>query len=832
MKHALCKFIALTALLTASIASASPKANKSTYTPQVLSGQQIANMLGWQASKNPSDVCGGNYKEPKLIADNPNPSGIDQSVTSVTADGPALFSSSGRSILQQNVIVTQPGRIINADKAYIYRDDKSGKITAIELFGHVKFQQKDKVVVSQHAYLDLSTSSSVLNDGIYHIYYASKKHDQLDAWGRAYLVERHSDGVLDLYHKATYTTCPPTKPSWMIQARHIKIDKKKGVGKAYNVVLKFHKVPILFTPYISFSTNHERKSGLLTPIIGHTANSGLDIAQPIYWNMAPNYDMTITPRVLTKRGFQLNDRFRFMSNTTQGTYFANFLPDDNAFQTFKQSEPDQYPNNTFYQPYFTALNNDSNNRWMITMHQHSAFHDGWTADFNINHVSDDYYLKDFDITANGAVANQLLNEADLHYTGQHWDFTGMFQGYQTLHPLGQAATINQYQRIPEIDSTAAYPAIKPWMDFNLSTSMTNFGYNSNFPPVNLPVGQRAHIRPGLSFPFNWSAGYITPSIYIDNTEYVVENPLPYQSRGIARTLPMVDIDTGAYIDQNLKIGSHRLIQTIEPHLFYLYVPYKDQNNTPNYDTYSLPFSFSQVFALNRFTGFDRIQNANQVSLGLTSRFLNASDGAERFKFDVGTIYYMSEPRVCLNGNNCIPTSNNFSPIVSDVSFYPANHWTTTASWAWDPNAHQTNMAAVTFNYIRDNTHLFTLQYNYVNQTDASVDVSTRERSSNLAAGTYFPLLSHWNGIAYVYYNISDQHPESYYLGAEYNTCCWSLRFLTNRQFQSKIPPPGSGNQYTTGYYVQLSLKGLGALANKNTDQLFIDTLPGYNPNLR
>ncbi|MDF1759373.1 MAG: LPS assembly protein LptD [Coxiellaceae bacterium] len=830
MKHALCKLIALSAAVHCGIALASPKANKSTITPQVLSGKQIADMLNWLPSKDSDNICGGSYKEPKLIVDNPTPTGVEDNATAVTADGPALFSSSGRSILQQNVVVTQPGRLINADKAYIYRNADNGKISAIELFGHVRFQQKDKLIVSQHAYLDLSDGSSVLDDGLYHVLYNGGKHNDLSAWGRAYQVKRRANGVIDLYGRASYTTCPPIKPSWMIHANRMHLDKHKGVGKAYGVVLKFHKIPLLYTPYFSFAIDKQRKSGLLTPIIGHTGPSGLDIALPIYWNMAPNYDMTITPRMLTKRGFQLNGQFRFLSNTTRGRYFGNFLPGDKAFRTFKQETLDTTAATAENLPYLNAIEGYTNNRWMVTINQHSAFGQGWTADFNVNRVSDSYYLKDFDITANGATANQLLNQADLHYRGQHWEFTGMFQGYQTLHPINQPITDDQYQRIPEIDSTANYPGLTNWLDFNMSTSLINFGYNSFFVP-NLPVGQRIHLRPSVSIPMNWAAGYVTPSLYVDNTDYVVEHQLPYQDRNIARTLPIVDIDTGLYLDRPVHFGSHHLIETFEPQVFYLYVPYKNQSNIPNFDTYSLPFSFAQVFSLNRFTGYDRIQNANQFSLGFTSRFLNAYDGSQRFRFDVGTIYYMAEPKVCLN-RDCAHTTNNFSPIVSDVTFNPANHWSTTATWAWDPNAKQTNNAGVTFNYIRDNSHLFSLQYNYVRETDGSVDIPSRQTHSNLIGGTYFPLTSHWNGIAYAYYNLTDKHPESYYFGVEYNTCCWSLRFLTDRLWQNNIPAPGTGNTYQTGYYVQLSLKGLGALANKNTDRLFMNTLPGYNPDLR
>jgi LPS-assembly protein len=327
----------------------------------------------------------------------------------------------------------------------------------------------------------------------------------------------------------------------------------------------------------------------------------------------------------------------------------------------------------------------------------------------------------------------------------------------------------------------------------------------------------------MSYPINWSSGYLTPALYIDNTDYITAHPLPGQKHGLARTLPIFDIHTGAYFDRPLNFGKHHFIQTLEPELLYLFVPYTNQDDAPTYDTYLLPFSFNQLFTVNRFTGFDRLQNANQVSLGLTSRVISSIDGSDKLRLNLGTIYYMTRPKVCLTPG-CTPTTNHLSPVVGEATFYPAPHWSASTNWAWDPNVSNTNNANFNLSYSRDSSHLISAGYNFVNTENSP-------QYSNFNAGFFWPLTHHWSAMGYTYYNLTEHHPDSYYYGLQYNSCCWSLRFVSERDYLG-ANIGASGNQYKTAYYVQLALNGLGAIGNKNTDDLLLNTLPGYNPQLR
>lgn len=791
------------------------------YATSTLSNNDIADLLGWVKTDKPCDrLCGGYFKQPQFVLDTPHPGKIANNSTRVTADGPTKFVENGASILQKNVVVTQPGRIIRADKAIIKRNAKTGRITTIELKGHVSLQQKDKLIIGKTATINLNTGSAKITGGIYHVYYLSKQHHAtISAWGRAAYVHREPSGILKLYKNVSYSTCAPVDPAWQIKASRMTLNKKAGIGKARDVVIKWHGIPLLWSPYYSFPLDNRRKSGLLSPTMGYSGKDGADISIPFYWNMAPNYDDTITPRYISKRGFQLNNLFRFMSEQSLGKIFLSFLPKDSLFRDFKQHILNTTANTPSNAPYLKALEHVSTNRWMLRAQDHTQLSPRWSASFNVNKVSDDYYLTDFNMTLNGIIANQLLNQADIRYHGDHWNFTGLVQGYQTLHPINQAATQDQYQRLPEFTYNGNYPQLGKHLQFSMQSSIVNFDYHSQFNP-NMPIGQRLHLRPGISIPFNFASSYITPSVYIDNTDYLIHNPLAYQDSHISRTLPIIDIDSGLYFNRNMQFNGHDYTQTLQPHLFYLYVPYNNQDATPDFDTYLLPFNYNQLFSLNRFTGPDRLQNANQLSLGVTSRILDSNTGAEKLQFDLGAIYYINKPKVCLQPG-CTTSRSDISPIVGDATMYPAAHWSTTLSWAWDPNVDQTNNMSLNLNYHRDDQHIFSIGYQLVNENDSP-------QYSDVTLGYFWPLGHRWSALGYTYYNIQQHRPDSYYVGFQYSTCCWAIRLITQKQF-SGIDTQSSHNQYQTGYYVQLLLKGLGAVGNRNTDALLTSTLPGYNP---
>lgn len=814
--------------------------------PKMPQTQTIADALGWESDHSSKEsLCRGHYTVPADIYNHPNPPPYNTTAISITAKGPVIFRANGVSILQDDVEIQQPGRLVTADKAILFHDKATGKVTKIELIGHVHIQESGKLLVGKRAVYNISKNTITLNHAIYHI---TGKHELVsvstpfDAWGTASTIDRKANGVIDLKH-VSYSTCAPIDPSWTISANSMQLDREKGEGTARGVIIHFKKVPIFYAPYYSFPLNSARKSGLLTPAAGYSTENGFFFAQPYYWNIAPNYDLLLTPEWYSYHGTQLNADFRYLTGQSDGFLYASFLPNDRKFAQFQQSTLNSFAGTTpsaALQPYVNALATGNSDRAFIDFENHVTFNQFWTGKFYARYLSDPYYAESFQSQFLTQNTNQIPSFAELNYTGSHWNDTFLMQAYQTLHPIDQFLTPaqNQYTRLPEIDFNAAYPRFFSNFNFNLSGQLVHFDYSSDYAPLTyqVPIGERVHIQPSISRPFTWSALYLTPQLTADSTNYFSELPstTPTAMRPTFnenRTLPIFDLDSGLYLDRSVHIGGTHYIQTIEPRLFYLYTPYVNQNNDPNFDTQLLPFSVSNLYAINQFSGFDRIQNANQLTVGLSSRLLRSSNSDNVLTGQMGFINYFSNPRVCLV-QGCTIVSQPISPITGALNWNPNPLWSFGTQTAWDTALHQVNNAQVGVQYHTDDEHVVVFGYQFTHgNPDTPFDAyGFSTNASLLTMGLTFPLALRWQLIGYTYYDLTHKRPENQYLGLSYNTCCWALRFIVSDNFTGTGQINGGQrfvDQYSTSYYIEFLLKGLGSTGNHRAEDMLMSTLPGF-----
>ncbi len=818
--------------------------------------QNIADVLGWVSAPE-ANLCQGYFAEPQALHDNPIPGPYNKSPVKITYAGPGEIYSHGLSVINKDVVVTQPGRIATADKATIYREAPSGKISYVQLEGNVEVHEFGKLVKGQYCKIDFNNHTFESGPAAYHIFEDPKEFHTLihgyDAWGTADRSFREPSGILNFW-KATYTTCSPTDPTWQISAGHLVLDKAEGVGTAYNSWLRFYRVPIFYVPIYSFPIDNRRKSGFLTPDIEYSSRNGTEFSLPYYWNLAPNYDLTTTPKYFQNRGFQLNSLFRYLySPGNHGNVFFGFLPYDNEFASFRKQTLENPPNEGVpIDPYLDDLENDSPFRAFVHLDHSAQFNEYWSGHLNVNYVTDDYYFKDFGNSYGDVVANQLLNQADLEYNDEHWNLFTMLQGYQTLHRIDQAPNpaLNQYMRLPEIDLSGDYADLWYGTDLNLNAQSVNFLYQSDFPPVTsqMPEGERLHLRPTLSHPFLSDGGYLKPQLALDSTNYAAS--LPSENNfgdeinngerpnfNASRNIPIFDIDSGLYFDQHLDLGNQSYLSTLEPRLFYLYVPYVNQNKYPNFDSELLPFTFAQLFDVNRFTSYDRLENANQISVGLTSRLLNAGDSSQKLKFDFGFGYYFDPPRVCLDAEDCetstfryISPTAHLTPFITQATYYPWQNWSTTASFAWDSMLGVINNAQVGIGYNFNQNHIFNFTYQYVRENSGDpTDIFGMSNDTNLlSSGVAWPLTEHWSALAFGQLNISKERPDSYYGGVQYDACCWTMRFIASRSFDGNTANSDGNvvNSFKNAYYFQLELKSLGSLG-ASPGNLLSNTLSGF-----
>ena len=806
------------------------------------SQQNVANVLGWIPTEKICFFCHGYFKEPLIISKFLQLTQVKKEHTIINTNSSSIMKAHKEIPLsEKDIVVTQTSHVVNSDKANVYWNEKTGRVNKIVLIGRVHLCEAGKLIVADKGKFTLYPKTAILKNVAYRIYSDKSDipqfHYPFNAWGTAQYATQDISQIITLRH-ATYSTCDPTSPAWWISATKLVLNKQKHQGEAYNTLLWFYDFPVFYFPYYNFPIDNYRKTGFLTPRVGLSSNLNNLFSFPFYWNIAPNYDLTLIPEFMTKRGLNIRALFRFLSSRGSGDIYLSYLLNDMVFQRFlketlsKFSNP-IYANNQLYTPYINQLKNvKKNQRGFFSMNEHTIFNSELSSNIILNYVTDPYFFQDLGSLMNiNPLSNQLLNRVDLQYSGLHWQFDGMFQAYQVLHLISQISVpaFEQYARIPDFSISSYYPDIAPHMDFNLNAEAINFSQQNDFTP-DKPIGQRFHIRPSVSFPFYFASGYITPQILADATAYNVKHFQPDQVKIIGRLLPIFGIDSGLYFDQYFNFWGRNLTQTLETHFFYLYIPYQNQDNLPNFDTVLLPFAFEQLFALNQYIGDDRLQNANRVSFSFTSRIFDDTTGAYLLTSNLGFIYLIETQHVSLS-KGCTPFNFHFSPIVGELSFYPCSHESITSSIAWDPNLHQTDNSSTEINYT-NGKYKATMSYIFIHRNcqsivkpsgvwpnilNQSINVYTTNTSTAYFSAKW-PLSTRWSIAGYWNYNITHHHTDTITVDVQYNTCCWALNFITRQTYIGLTIDPvnSSKNSYDTTYFIQLELKGLYNFRNTPT----------------
>lgn len=827
-------------------------------TESQLSKQEVANLLGWEVDPVGHPRCGGYYTEPSFSSLMTEEVPLTQGPINITFDQGEFFQQ-GTSVLSGKVVLTQPDRVINADKVYLLRDSKTGQWSTADLMGDVYLREPGRLIIAKKAHLRLSDKTGWLQDTLYRFSLSPSaqllntqeallrrqgylSENSLNAWGHAAEVNEPQVGIVTLRH-ANYTTCSPLMNVWQISSSTIHLNHDTGRGVARDVVLRVKDIPIFYTPYFNFPIDKRRQSGFLFPTFGNSTDSGLTFAEPFYWNLAPNYDATITPGWFSLRGAKLDGLFRYLTNTTTGQVKGSIIPDDKEFAHFQDRAPDLYPPSDELQ----TLEGNSTTRRYFSWLNNTRLNDHWSGNLDYSYVSDDYYFQDFGNTPAVVGTNQLLRHASVNYQGQNWVFLGQLQSYQTLHPINRAVTDNQYSSLPKLQLNGDFPEQPYGLNFQLNNEAVYFtrGRDSN-DTTEPPSAKRFNIQPGVSWPLNRAESYFTPTIQFYLTQYNITHQAEGDPNNITRALPVFNLDTGLFFDRLIGWLGSNYQQTLEPRLYYLYVPYRNQNNIPVFDTTIQPFDYDQLFRLNRFTGLDRIGDANQVTAAVTTRFLEQSSGEEKMRASVGQIYYFARRKVTLcntpgcSDSNTVPgvtsDTEGVSPIAGQMDYHLSRLWDSRVNLAWDPHQSQTISSNVNFQYHPGFNKVFNLGYAFVhngdvlndNPTETPVPASNLTNFSQPSTSFAWPIKEKWRLVGSYSYNLSDKHPQNYFYGVEYSACCWAVRLVGSKTFTSLNQD--NTPVYDTAVYLQFQFKGLGNIGVSDPSSLLVNSIPGYVDN--
>jgi len=709
--------------------------------------------LDWVKVRQRDLMCQGRYQAPtfELQGDenDPNPP--------IYLDaGQSQAELGGMTTLKEGVNLRRGHRRLSADTAEVDQENNRAHFK-----NNVVYREPGVLMTAAEAKVDLETQQGQFSDARFVLH---ENHLR----GSATEIQRNSDHEITLL-QGDYTFCPPGNEDWKLSASAIELDRESGFGKAVHTTLKVGPVPIFYAPVLTFPIDDRRKSGFLYPSLGYTQSDGLDISAPYYFNIAPNYDDTLTPRYISKRGIMLENEFRYLNDKTNAILGLAYLPDDDL------------------------VNDD---RWLFNVRQTGKPAEGWGSFVDYTAVSDTSYFEDLTTNLDVQRESNLDRRGELTYNAANWNALFRLHSYQTL-----VAGTEPYRRMPQLQLQGN----QNWngTEFNYFTEYVYFDRDiDNLTGNDRIIGSRVHLMPTLKHRIGRSFGYIEPSLRLWNTQYDLKNQVAGADNSPTYSIPVASLDTSVIFERDRDNGG---VQTLEPRLFALYVPDKDQSSAPDFDTSLLDFDYQSLFRYNRFSGRDRIGDAQQVSLGLTTRLLD-KEGAETLSFSVGQAFYFDDRDVTLNGGSVDTASQ------SDIVTQAVWHYNPRLRITLDNVLAYSNLDAkeanIRFSYKADSNQRFNFSYRYEEDVRDQTDLHF-----------IWPLSQRFTALGRWQRDLEAKQDLETILGLEYESCCWKLQFYGRRWLTT------TNNEFDDGVYLRFILKGLGSVNSGSVG--FLEDITGF-----
>lgn len=757
-------------------------------------------------------------KDPVPIFTDTKPTG-DEKVTprkqlDTTLEGDEQTGTVDMPVFNGNVALNRGNQFLGADHV-TYDRDKDTYVAE----GHVRYQDPKMRILADKALGNQAADTHTIDDIRYQIvsHRGNGTADRIDLNG--------SKGEL---YDATYTTCPPEKRDWELRASRIDVDTEEGMAVAHNAKIRIGKVPVAYIPWFKFPIDERRRTGLLFPSISQTQRNGFDWRQPIYINIAPNFDDTISPRIMTARGVAIDNEFRYLNGSGSGVARAMWMPND-------------------------KLRNDDS-RGSFTYQAFQNLSPNWQARANLLWLSDPRYLEDFNNSSAGIAQYSAMSEIGVYGRGHHWDAAiSVDHWVRTDYTLTEASL--PYDRMPRLTYNLDTP-VGVLFRAGVNAEAVRFQHQNyrNFavgtfdqtgPSLRIPGGSRFDVKPFLSMPLQGNWWFLTPTVAWRYTAYQLDGDLandnakdraiaaealqgrawtrdtvpgalwqPLVKRNPTRSLPIVSLDGGIQFDRNVQWGGKDYVQTLEPRVFYLHTPYRDQSTLPVFDTGLLTYSWGQLFRDNRYSSADRQSDANQVTLAVTTRMNRESDGHEKLSASLGQILYLSDTQVTLPGE--LPVQRGRSAWVADANYAFNDRWTVGASYQWDPKTKQRDLVSMRTRYLWGEDGVVNLSYRYRRGLLEQADLQF-----------LYPVSPSWSIVGRYYASLRDQttwkhtvKPLEIVGGVQWDSCCVAVRLVGRRYVATRE------GDLRNGIMLEFELKGLGS-AGQDTRRVLRRAILGY-----
>jgi LPS-assembly protein len=711
-------------------------------------------------------------------------------------------------LVQGNVSLSRGDQALHTDKLTFNRD--TGDYVAE---GSVRYQDSGMRVVAERATGNQEKDTHRIEDLKYQL---TKRRGN----GGAEAIEMHgADGALI---GSTYSTCDPGQRVWELRAKRIDINTDEGMGVARNATLRIGKVPVLHVPWFMFPIDDRRRTGLLYPSISVSGRNGFDWRQPIYLNLAPNYDATLNPRYMSKRGASLGGEFRWLYREGSGRLSGNYMPHD----SLPGDEPDRYDN-----PYGLE-----DNRGAFQLNALHRLGNTWLARANLGWVSDTHYFEDFNNSLYGISSSFVKSTLGVTGRGRWWE-AGVMADQHQLADYTLTERNLPFDRLPRAYFRWSQPLGK-WFETGLDTELVYFQHDEvprGAAHVDVPGGSRFDFKPYVSLPLEGSSWFLRPKMAWRYTAYQLDGTPEERAAEYAlryggsvtpelinqfrqdtptRSLPITSLDAGLFFDRETNVRGGHYLHTLEPRIYYLRVPYEDQSELPIFDTAPLTFSWGQLFRESRFSGADRQSDANQLTTAVTTRLISEDDGRERLSVSLGQIKYFDESRVLMPREPLVQQGK--SAWVAETTIAPSDRWNISAAYQWDPKYRGTNLASLRARYLIGDEGIVNIGYRYRRNPLSRNDLFKQADFSFL-----YPVNPNWSLVGRYYYSLMDHKPLEQLAGVQWESCCLAVRVLGRRYLRNRT------GELNNSLQVEFELKGLGS-AGQDTGRILRRAILGYD----
>lgn len=658
------------------------------------------------------------------------------------------------------------GQVINADSLlYNQVEDE------VQAHGNVRIEQNGNVTTGPEFKMKIEARQGYMREPVYTL-------SQPAAHGAGENLEFLGENRQRLT-RGTYTTCAEGNNDWFLRVGELELDRATQTGTAYHASIYFKGVPFLYTPWMDFPLDNQRRSGFLTPSFGSSGKNGAEFSLPYYWNIAPGQDATLTPRILGRRGMQVSGEYRYLDPMYMGQTRAEFLPNDSLADR---------------------------SRYALSVLHMQNLGAGWAGSLNLQKASDDNYFRDLTTTLASTSQVNLPREGVLRYNGFGLNFLGRMLSYQTLQdPL--APVVKPYSLAPQLLVNGLWREF-PVVDLGLTGEWVDFSHPT------LVNGKRLTIYPSVSVPLLKSFAYVTPKLGMHMTRYVMGDNNVSGLPDTTRTLPVFSVDSGLFFERDMQLHGQDFIQTLEPRLYYLNVPYRDQTKLPIFDTGLADFNYAQIFSENQFIGGDRFNDANQLTSALTSRLIDPENGQEWIRATIAQRYYFKERQVTLDGS--AGRSNKSSDILAAFSGRVAPFWNVDTGVQYNTDQQQFQKTGVGVRYQPKAGKVLNLGYRFTRDMLYPI--------KQLDFSTQWPIGGRWQGIGRWNYSLQDSKILEGLAGLEYNGGCWAARMVMHSLATATA-------QTSNSIFFQLELFGLGKIGSDPMD-ILKRNISGYAPTLK